>query len=362
MARISPLNSLLVVGGGVGLWWLRPQARDDQWWFSPLMTKTGAQGLPQSLRFTPDGRFLAVSCRSGSLPPGGGRVAQREREVQVWDVRARARQSALPYQEFYGPPRLYGRPEMEFSPNGYTLHVTGSLFKLHWNYLTGLKGKSTHHWKPLPDELRLDKKEALSNQVLSEDERCFAAIVHPVKGAAYLRIWHRANVDAWWQVGAGIPLTIFGEGEITSLTISRDDGLLAAVNGTGNVEVLDIRTAKGKAHLETGRAINGIAFSPDGRVLLTSGSGGSLGQPSGGELGFWDVPNGRLLRRDLVRERLRAATYSPKGDWVAAIEGDSTVLLQRPPAIDPAVPTRTSNGRIGGSPGPKGTGSATATR
>src|ERR1700682_3890012 len=68
-------------------------------------------------------------------------------------------------------------------------------------------------------------------------------------------------------------------------------------------------------HLST---IEGLAFSPDGRMLASAGGSGD------GEIKLWEVKSGRLIR-SFVGEKYasRLLAFSPDGTSLAAAGGDT---------------------------------------
>jgi WD40 repeat protein len=70
-----------------------------------------------------------------------------------------------------------------------------------------------------------------------------------------------------------------------------------------------------------------VAFSPDGRFVLTASGGSGYGGPPA--LLLWEVDTGREIRRFDVPWRVRSVTFSPDGLFVlAGTEGYSAVLWE----------------------------------
>jgi eukaryotic-like serine/threonine-protein kinase len=95
------------------------------------------------------------------------------------------------------------------------------------------------------------------------------------------------------------------------LAFAPDGKRLATAQGGRSVILWDAATYKQVAAL-AGHAgtIRCLAFAPDGRRLASAGDG---------EVRFWDVESGRLIRTIQVNEdRLVVLAVSPDGNWLAA--------------------------------------------
>ncbi len=111
---------------------------------------------------------------------------------------------------------------------------------------------------------------------------------------------------------------------------SPDGRWFAAGGQTGLMMLWEVATQQAKliarAHLNQ---INSLAFSPDGRRLITSGTG------TADTLKVWDVESGRDVATltgeagfyDLIR-------FSPDGKTVFATANNGTVLLWRAPSFE----------------------------
>ena len=78
------------------------------------------------------------------------------------------------------------------------------------------------------------------------------------------------------------------------------------------------RAAKARLRPHVGR-INALTFSPDGKVLVTSGEDRSLR--------FWDVASGREDRRIAGAGSGRALAFSPDGQTLVTTGGGSVIAL-----------------------------------
>jgi eukaryotic-like serine/threonine-protein kinase len=110
--------------------------------------------------------------------------------------------------------------------------------------------------------------------------------------------------------------------------VSRD-GLRFALSGPkGAVSIWNAASRQLEREIRTGEAFaGGVAFSPDGRLLVTTGkSVGNLNLP--GILRLWDVRTGaKVFERDFANQQGHAGDFSPDGRWFALDLTNSIALL-----------------------------------
>lgn len=113
--------------------------------------------------------------------------------------------------------------------------------------------------------------------------------------------------------------------EIKSVAFSPDSRTLAAAAGwdldePSDVELWDIPAGRPRATLnQAGTDVRQLAFSPDGKTLLTVGA----------DFKFWDAATFKALAE---LDALWPAAVSPSGKVLAATADERTVILQKMPA------------------------------
>ena len=157
-----------------------------------------------------------------------------------------------------------------------------------------------------------------------------AAVVHGSAAAGHdtVQLW-----DAAIDQAVGVPLpadTAPGDGIIAGgvngVAFSPDGRLLATSNSDGTVRLWELASGRAVgAPLLAGigfqAGVNGVAFSPDGRLLATANSDGTVR--------LWELATRRMVRSLLsgTLYGVNGVAFSPDGRLLATANSDGTVRL-----------------------------------
>jgi WD40 repeat protein len=380
-AAFSPNGQVLATGtvrGSLIFWNLASGARPG-----PVLHHPHGQGLRGNLVFAPDGATLSTSVQGGktivwdvtrrrrvrTIPLGGmltvsrdGKtlaLGQQDGSIILADAGTGRRRRMLT-----GHSASVTR--LAFSPDGATLaSASGDRTAILWDVATGRARKTLRgHAGSVtgvafsPDGTTLYTS-SLDDSVIVWDltgtrglAQQLTRAASPVVGVAFsprdpnlLALVQRDGPVTLWDVArrarVGNPLDVTG-GSANAVAFSPDGSILAAADVDGTVVLFDVATGArvgrplrppyGPIHApRQSREVNGIAFSPDGRLLATAGNDGSMV--------LWDLarraPIGRPLRPGRgFSVTVTAVAFSPDGRTLASGVDDSRVLLTRVPDGD----------------------------
>jgi WD40 repeat protein len=154
-----------------------------------------------------------------------------------------------------------------------------------------------------------------------------------------LRLW---RLDTGAMIGR--PLTGHGDKIERGVVISPNGGTIASGDRSGEIRIWDARTGAFQRTLaRQGTVIGALAFSPDGRQLLSAvGKTEPSPEPDGARI--YDVATGREAVRYTAHDNIViAATISPDGQWAATGGGDDHEIHVW--ALADGTPARGADGR-----------------
>lgn len=261
-----------------------------------LYTLSGHEKPVRALTFSPDGNLLA-SAGGHYLP-----VGDQSGEVKLWDIT-----------EFKEIASLTGHRQavsaLTFSPDGNFLVTAGG------TEFSNKRGE-VKIWDVKTRELITEltnHQRIVSSVGFSSDGTLLAT----ASADGYARLWHAGD----WKLQSQLQI------QATKCLAFSPEGNRLACGGYDEFIIWDAsKEEQLEAHKASGLAINSVAFSPDGRQLIT---GGSPRGSSGGELHIWDLETSPP-RQQLIRghgESINCVAYSPDGRFVASASTDGSAKI-----------------------------------
>ena len=256
----------------------------------------------RKLEFTPDGRSLLISSRSG---------------VRKWRLAPRD-------DDKNSQPDGHKNEawSLAFSPDGRTL-ATGSddsqpdpTIKL-WNPATGRLSRAWH-----------GAEGTVAALAFSPDGRTL------VSG----HLIQRKNVRIWDAATGRLLMTLDGHTDrVRALVFAPDGESLATASSDGTVRIWDVASWRERSVLKGhGDVVHAVAFSPDGKTLASAGNEG--------DVRLWSVGSGssdsspRVLHN---RANLMALAFAPDGGTLAVADILGSITLWD---LDRSTPTRSIHG------------------
>jgi WD40 repeat protein/tRNA A-37 threonylcarbamoyl transferase component Bud32 len=242
-----------------------------------------------ALAFSPDGQALALAEQGGS--------------IALWDVKAK-RQYASAVTHFRVSHLIFDRQGRVLASVGTPFQQgRGSTIKF-WDVRTG-------------KELAL-LKDATYPAAFSPDGQTLAS----GSDGATIKLW---DVRTGKELAAlqGHTLGQAGMAAVNALAFNFNGRTLASAGEDGTVRLWDVRTGQQRASLRENRVGVGsvwkVAFSPDGRILVSVGGSGTL---------FWDArPTRELAYFKAHRYRITSIAFSPEGQALVSAGEDATIKI-----------------------------------
>lgn len=248
-----------------------------------------------SVTFSPDGKTLAMGCSSLSLSGKEEGPLKEEGPIIIWDTKTWKEIRTLKGHD----EGVYG---VDFSPDGKTLASCSwdETVKL-WDVKTGnqLRTLTGHKGNIWYVRFSPDGKTLASG---GETEKTI--------------IWDVDTGKEEWSHKFWGPQVAFSS-----------DGKTFAISDYDKIHLFDTKTRKEKLSLTTQnhREISSVAFSMDGKILASCGSGKSF---THGTIKLWDTESGRVMRTlKLQDEVFSSVIFSPDGKTLISC-GNGHPLLQ----------------------------------
>lgn len=256
---------------------------------------SGAAGLVRSVTFSPDGKWLAA----------GGGLCQRSGEIQLWNVPSQTLARTLRGHKDC----IYS---VAFSPDGKLL-ASGSYDKLIklWNPATG----------------------ALTRTLKDHIDAVFAVAFSP--DGKWLASGSQDDTVKIWNPATGERLYTLSDATdgISAIAFSPSGKQIAAAGYDMHIYVWNL-TPTGGALAQSLIADEGsilqIAWSPNGKEIITSSSDGSIRIRDAATLD----PAGNIPQQS---DWVDALSLSPNGKWLAAGRFDGTLSVYRMGSFEQAL-------------------------
>ncbi|MBV9471166.1 MAG: beta-propeller fold lactonase family protein, partial [Abitibacteriaceae bacterium] len=276
-----------------------------------LALQTGHSGAVDRLAYSPDGQTVLTS--------------SSDQTTRLWDAATGQLKAILPVNT-----SSFRSGLLAFSPNSKFLAIVHEHDVLLWDVGAGhLRGILQGHKEPVktvvfaPDSKNLATSDGLSTFLWTVPQGQRTVLTAPgfSHGLAFaskgkrLAILSTAGLYLWNVSDGHLDGEVALENNPHHGFSPNGSTLAIAEMTTGNVQLWDVLTGRLTATLQnrTQRSVSEITFSPNGRMLLTSGQAGAW---------LWDLTTKRL-KATLLNTSPYSTVFSP----------DSQVLVLRTPSI-----------------------------
>lgn len=137
-----------------------------------------------------------------------------------------------------------------------------------------------------------------------------------------------------WEAGTGKKLTdlVGHTGPITDLAFSPDSTLIATASADGSAKIWRANTGQELHTLKGGTfPVNAVAFSPDGKTLASGSCGmmDDIGKCTQGDIRLWDAASGNEVGKPLTEHKadVVGVAFSPDGKFLVSASDDTTARV-----------------------------------
>ena len=269
-----------------------------------LRTFIGHSDIVRSVAFSPDGQYIVS---------GGW-----DKTLKLWDV-----ETGREFRTFVG--HIDQVFSVSFSPDGRYI-LSGSLdntMKI-WDVKTGKELRKFGNPKPIElpiSFVNFGKSNFLAVAFSPDGKQIISG-----GGGYILKLWDVATGRELRTYDGRIPLF---SNSVTSVAFSPDGRYILSAGNDKVPKLWDVSTSKilrtfGQSSSIFSNNVHHVAFSPDGRYIMTNNNK---------IVKLWEVYTGREIRtftrhsKDLSKDFLRDAVFSPDGQHILTVGSDNTLRL-----------------------------------